>query len=101
MAALFCTQFFQKKMVQNESSGNLPTMSDFPTRQEPGSLAPVEPLTFKTADGKPYERSASVQGRNQPDVGSPCIRMASASSGSAQCIGTGKRGKKTLLHSNN
>src|SRR5437773_5803355 len=48
-------------MVQNESSGNLPTMSDFPRRQEPGSLAPVEPLTSKTADGKPYERSASVQ----------------------------------------
>ncbi|PYS08334.1 MAG: hypothetical protein DMG15_27415 [Acidobacteria bacterium] len=36
-------------------------MSDFPRRQEPGSLAPVEPLTSKTADGKPYERSASVQ----------------------------------------
>jgi hypothetical protein len=36
-------------------------MSDFPTRQEPGSLAQVEPLTSKTADGKPYERSASVQ----------------------------------------
>src|SRR5437667_1423457 len=48
-------------MVQNESSGNLPTMSDFPRRQEPGSLAPVEPLTSKTADGKSYERSASVQ----------------------------------------
>src|SRR2546428_5316167 len=48
-------------MVQNESSGNLPTMSDFPRRQEPGSLAPVEPLTSKTADGEPYERSASVQ----------------------------------------
>jgi hypothetical protein len=44
-----------------ETSGDLPTMSDFPTRQEPGSLAPVEPLTSKTADGKPYERSASVQ----------------------------------------
>jgi hypothetical protein len=36
-------------------------MSDFPTRQEPGSLGPVEPLTSKTADGKPYERSASVE----------------------------------------
>ena len=36
-------------------------MSDFPRRQEPGSLAPVEPLTSKTADGKAYERSASVQ----------------------------------------
>ena len=36
-------------------------MSDFPRRQEPGSLAPVEPLTSKTADGKSYERSASVQ----------------------------------------
>src|SRR5437763_1604732 len=53
--------FFLKKMVQNENSGNLPTMSDFPTRQEPGSFAPVEPLTSKTAAGKPYERSASVQ----------------------------------------
>ncbi|PYS02828.1 MAG: hypothetical protein DMG16_07555 [Acidobacteria bacterium] len=53
--------FFLKKMVQNENSGNLPTMSNLPTRQEPGSLAPVEPLTSKTADGEPYERSASVQ----------------------------------------
>jgi len=36
-------------------------MRDFSRRQEPGSLAPVAPLTSKTADGKPYERSASVQ----------------------------------------
>jgi len=36
-------------------------MSDFTRRQEPGYLAPVEPLAAKSADGKSYERSAAVE----------------------------------------
>jgi hypothetical protein len=35
-------------------------MSDSPTPLKPGSLAPVEPLTSRTADGKLYERPAWV-----------------------------------------
>src|SRR5437870_10443948 len=53
-------QNFKKTWSRTETCGDSPSMSDFPTRQEPGSLAPVEPLTSKTAAGKPYERSASV-----------------------------------------
>jgi hypothetical protein len=40
-------------------------MSDFPTGREPGSIAPVPPLTFRTEEGEGelYKRTASVEAR--------------------------------------